>query len=159
MKEELVSYKQAVILKKLGFSEEVSSIYSSHSKKLYEKLPWANYNEELCHLGEENEPTEGQLVYAAPTLSLAQKWLLEKHNLLIVIQPFQYCAENGNYRIEYDYSIYHGISFGDLNFIGKGSGFLDYEVAFMFAIDKCIQQIQDNLIYLEKVIEMFNYKE
>jgi len=66
MKEQLISFKTAKLAKEKGFNEPCSMWYEGHTLSPSEK---PGYNSE--------DPTE----YAAPTQSLLQKWLREKHNI------------------------------------------------------------------------------
>ena len=76
MKEEYVTYKQAIKLKKWGFDWNVNKVYHRPSTLAeWELFPWhSEYND---------WNNEGKFYRSAPTLSLAQKWLREKHNLSV----------------------------------------------------------------------------
>ena len=76
MKEEYVSYECAVKLKELGFDWDVNKVYHRPSTLAeWELFPWhSEYND---------WNNEGKFYISAPTLSLAQKWLREKHCLSV----------------------------------------------------------------------------
>ena len=82
MKEEYVTYEQAVKLKELGFDWEVNKVYHRPSTLAeWELFPW--------HSGYNDWNNEGKFYISAPTLSLAQKWLREVKR--IIVEPhFQY---------------------------------------------------------------------
>jgi hypothetical protein len=86
MKEELVSFETAKLLKEKGFDTPLNMFYR-HGK--LQTFVEDNYNlgiEELC---------------SAPTQSLAQKWLREKHKIDIFVIPsfapiYNYCNSERN---------------------------------------------------------------
>ena len=89
MKDEYVTYEQAVKLKKLGFAEQVNHGYSrkiaiepelsyGNVKEVHSKDP-KNYNDN--RKGAE----KGLFFYSAPRLDQAQKWLRDK--LRIHVEP------------------------------------------------------------------------
>lgn len=78
MKEEIVDFTLAKQLERLGFVE------GSRLGYINAELPARN-----PHYGElyKNTDSENNLNYEAPTLSIAQKWFREKHNVHILIIP------------------------------------------------------------------------
>jgi hypothetical protein len=82
MKEELVSFETAKLLKEKGFDTPLNMFYR-HGK--LQTFVEDNYNlgiEELC---------------SAPTQSLAQKWLREKHNIHVEIYKIPVTNEGNMY--------------------------------------------------------------
>ena len=77
MKEELVSFETAKLLKEKGFNEETIVGYTleGHLEAPY----YGRYFK--------NSDGENSIEYSAPTQSLAQKWLREKHSIHIAIMP------------------------------------------------------------------------
>ena len=63
MREELIKFDTAILAKEKGFDYDTDDYYSSKTK-----VTSVSYNE-----------------YPAPTQSLLQKWLREKHNIHIVV--------------------------------------------------------------------------
>lgn len=67
MKDELIKYNTAVLAKEKGFNVDCEENY--------------NEDEELTH----NFSTK-PAIYSAPTQSLLQRWLRERHNIHLIIQ-------------------------------------------------------------------------
>ena len=73
MEEQLISLETAKLAKEKGFNEECYFTYDKISK-------------EYCIFKSEYSETNSEInkyIYSAPTQSLLQKWLREKHNILI----------------------------------------------------------------------------
>lgn len=89
MKEQLISFETAKLAKEKGFDLLVQGYYYKHSKSKKETLvtkepssldyhlPWCNYS-----------AWRGKARYSAPTQSLLQKWLREKHNCVVFTKPW-----------------------------------------------------------------------
>ena len=73
MKEEYISFEQAVKLKELGFDWETYDYYYGKDRKFHQSIP-------LDHNGNDGGRKE---CCSAPTLAFAQKWLREKHCLSV----------------------------------------------------------------------------
>lgn len=104
MKDELVSFKVSKLAKEKGFNEETYAFYDSTNTLInplaaHKESNWTRhiilnkYNDGFVY-----NSTTGNKVnnYAAPTQSLLQKWLREKHNIHIHLE---YIGE-GSYYIE-----------------------------------------------------------
>ena len=98
MKEQLITFETAKLAKEKGFDIKVETFYMGDSENNFlhnagKKDNWNNYK---CIL-DESELSDD---YSAPTQSLLQKWLREKHNLSVEVQ-FDYAYEidegKGNY--------------------------------------------------------------
>ena len=96
MKEQLVSFKVAKLAKEKGFNEETYAFYDSTNTLInplaaHKESNWTRhiilnkYNDGFVY-----NSTTGNKVnnYAAPTQSLLQKWLREKHNIVVFINPY-----------------------------------------------------------------------
>ena len=78
MKEEYVTYKQAIKLKKLGFDWDVNKVYHRPSTLAeWELFPW--------HSEYKDWNNEGKFYRSAPALSLAQKWLREVKKIDVLV--------------------------------------------------------------------------
>ena len=85
MKEQLISFETAKLAKEKGFGCETDNYYSEDSNELI--------NEAYCNCEEYGT--------SAPTQSLLQKWLREKHNFAVLIEEgwtwthrFGWCTVN-----------------------------------------------------------------
>ena len=88
--EDYVSFETAKLLKEKGFNEACNRVYQGPNLK-YTTLPTSP----LMSLGElggfhpkqlyVNNNELGDIVYTAPTLQMARKWLKEKYNIHIEI--------------------------------------------------------------------------
>lgn len=86
MKEELVSFETAKLLKEKGFS------LSYPSACYYNNELWISEN--LIAHSDIKKP-DGNYLFKAPTQSLAQKWLREKHNIQVYANSAT--LKNGKY--------------------------------------------------------------
>ena len=90
MKEECVTYEQAIALKQLGFNLEVNHYYDDE-KDLVESL--ADYNNEDSFNSQEtayddfNHGYCDEISCSAPTLSQAQKWLRDCKDVIVIAEP------------------------------------------------------------------------
>jgi len=73
MKEKLIKYDTARLIKELGFNEETIALYDS--KGIVIRNPGYTKNEELI-----------RNYASAPTQSFLQKWLRENHNIHLCVQ-------------------------------------------------------------------------
>ena len=113
MSEDFVTHKQALALKKLGFNWELNRYYTDKGSLIYDAFA--------------DDFNVGSGSASAPTLSLAQKWLLSNHEIFVTSDirfsnyqsgnysdpKYQYMIvdmrkENVAYRIE---SVYRGVLF------------------------------------------------
>jgi len=75
MKDELIAYETAVLARERGFEVKVRTAYfGMKSKKLEFNKRLDNYNNQTS-------------LWSAPTQSLLQRWLREKHNMEITVSP------------------------------------------------------------------------
>ena len=78
MQEQLVSFKVAKLAKEKGFDIPVLNCYNENGELGdVESLCFVNYNQFKDVDGSNTN------MYSAPTKSLLQKWLREKHNILV----------------------------------------------------------------------------
>jgi hypothetical protein len=114
MKDEIISFKTAKLAKEKGF-EFIGNYY--HINDGY-KLGYA-----LCY---SNSDSKENCLVPAPTQSLLQRWLREKHNIDVLLESgYHYVIyETYNYEKE-EYN--SGIGHNDLN-IANGQ-FISYEEA------------------------------
>lgn len=130
--EDFVTYKQATELKELGFDWEYG--------KGFQYKTYYNSLKRLGQFDEEITTTE----IPAPTLSQAQKWLREKHNIIIVIDTyFKNYLDDDYSKAEFQYVII------DMNHnaVRKQSKYDDeifdnYEQALSSGIDKALELIR-----------------
>ena len=88
MKEEYVTYEQAVKLKKLGFDWSCYHYYESNKRLVESKIYSQTFkvSEYWCNFNEDEPNRHRQPFYphySAPRLDQAQKWLRDKHNLSV----------------------------------------------------------------------------
>lgn len=92
MTDQLVSFETAKLAKEKGFDEECSHYYDlEDSNKLKHTVEGFKNPNEDCMVDIELE-FHNHVNFkrcAAPTQSLLQKWLREKHNIDIIIEPNQ----------------------------------------------------------------------
>lgn len=87
MKEDLISLETAKLAKEKGFNLNSPAFYGcDHPSGGTEsnKLIWRDWIK-CTNIGDEGSPQKGTFIYSAPTQSLLQKWLREKHNIHIGI--------------------------------------------------------------------------
>ena len=85
MKEELISYETAKLAKEKGFNIPVTNYWSTGIKsRISQGMEYMSddaYTESNWNNGEGNYPTlKEEVSCSAPTQSLLQRWLREKHN-------------------------------------------------------------------------------
>ena len=85
MEEELISLETAMLAKEKGFNEGSYHLYTYPNNEL-KSFQALNYNAE-----------QDGLQYEAPTQSLLQKWLREKHNIEIECYRTMETVEGYNY--------------------------------------------------------------
>ena len=127
MKDQLISFETAKLAKEKGFDIiQRYGIESSLYKKTGEHTYYANYGVMYYGL------SEGYI--SAPTQSLLQKWLREKHNLNIEIAH----VEDMDW-----YFIVHKIpcKYKDKS-LAMSDGFETYEEALEFALNEALQLIK-----------------
>lgn len=113
-KEDLVTYEQALALKKLGFDLKVNHYYDDEGY-IIENL--ADYSEEVPdgeYTSYDNFNYED--FCSAPTLEQAQKWLRKYKDLIVIPHPRRDCKGNvvwyftifnsGNYKYSSEYNSY-----------------------------------------------------
>ena len=100
MEEQLISFETAKLAKEKGFEEFVSYCYLK-DKKLYGTYSLMNEDDsafiDIMDGNElENHNSSDFDRYSAPTQSLLQKWLREKHHLIIIV-AYQYEYDSTSY--------------------------------------------------------------
>jgi hypothetical protein len=117
MNDEIVSFEVAKLAKEKGFDLKVRNYINilgvSHSIKEITYYPFGagvndpggdihlNYNEKidfsnLITYGRNWDENGVERIYSAPTQSLLQRWLREKHNILLAILPWKDHAADVN---------------------------------------------------------------
>jgi len=82
MKDELITFQTAMLAKDYGFDEKVHAVYfpDEPSTPAYDR-EYDNHNEyEISESG----------VISAPTQALLQRWLMEKHNMYVLVLLNEY---------------------------------------------------------------------
>ena len=87
MEEQLISYETAKLAKEKGFNVETLHFYCKNRTCDYIKTPYkysfeVNANQETLINGEIDNFGYG-ITWSAPTQSLLQKWLREKHQIIV----------------------------------------------------------------------------
>lgn len=131
--EDFVTYEQAVKLKKLGFNWECNHWY--HPLEPDKNIQCQTY----CNHNSFERP------YSAPTLSQVQKWLFEKHNIILLVDTYFKNYKNGDYsKAEFEY-VRINMNFGAAR---KGSSkdgelFESYEEALSAGIDNALELLKE----------------
>ena len=91
MKEELVSFETAKLAKEKGFKEEVYAYYDASNNLDFAGSEWGEISSfEKDFLYDYNsykkDPPYDYIFHSAPSQSLLQKWLREKHNILLTVE-------------------------------------------------------------------------
>jgi len=126
MEKEFVSYKQAVALKELGFSDECLAHYDYYGRLPF---PLVMYGDcECCDNSGEPAPLKQQVF----------RWFRDKYNLHIDIYPFEIFESDAVVGYKYFYSTYHIIECY-ANRDEERLGHTTYEEAENACIDKLIE--------------------
>ena len=117
MKEELISFETAKLAKERGFEEFVSYCYLEN-EELYGTYSLMNEDDsafiDIMDGNElENHNSSDFDRYSAPTQSLLQKWLREKHHLIITV-AYQYEYDSTPYSY-WIYKKFQSLWVNDLN--------------------------------------------
>ena len=133
MKEELVTFKTAKLAKEKGFNEQCSVTYNSLGKTYIHKTKKYNHDFKkvtvTCTHSNQEFTNEK---YSAPTQSLLQKWLRERHGINVFL--------NYNYRrIGFLYNL-HNLEFG--NYYTSNPSFNTYEEALEEGLQQALKLIK-----------------
>lgn len=140
--EDFVTYEQAQKLKELGFDWEVEHFYGLNETN----------EPKLCRLpdtlGGQDNHNKYYGSFSAPTLYQAQKWLREKHNIILLVETYFKNFRKGDYsKAEFEY-VRVNMNYGASR---KGSSddnklYQSYEAALSSGIDKVLEflKLQDN---------------
>ena len=131
MKEELISFETAKLAKKKGFTANCENVYYGDIQNKLKVLVVVtdgmaaknSVTESNLETGIEPEPFE------APTQSLLQKWLREKHNLNVTVD-----IENEIYKSYVRKGLWNPVAYGMSN---------DYEKAFEAGLKSALELIKD----------------
>ena len=85
--ENLVSFETAKLLKEKGFTDTIGIINGKHYYNYKGELDGDQLDFIKASLKKENLTLVDN--YPSPTLSLAQKWLREKHNIYVLLEETQ----------------------------------------------------------------------
>lgn len=124
MKEEYVTYPQAVKLKELGFKDKCNAYYWTEDKAFECTNSILHKNSDTC-----------RTVVMAPFLWQAQKWLREKKKWHIVIEPRIWEQQ------VYDFKLWHyHRGYENAN---RGLDYISYELALSAGIDAALKLLTD----------------
>ena len=134
MKEQLISYETAVLAKEKGFEGQCTHCYDEN-KELEAAI---DFNGELYFSSEDvdNANENGyEMTVLAPTQSLLQKWLREKHNIVLCIENAYdtMLGYNRGFVYTIDGIVYHN-SYGDC--------YEEYEQALEEGLEASLKLIQ-----------------
>ena len=124
MEDTLISFEVAILAKEKGFNKKVLFSYEYSDKKSFLYCGGVLYNSSKNKYGYTenleynlyNHNSHKKLkVYSAPSQSLLQKWLREKHNIEVYIIPWIY-----NNKTVYDFFV---------NYEGESRAYSTYELA------------------------------
>lgn len=133
MKEQLISFETAKLAKEKGFDFDCTNAY------------WDDSTHEL--MGEDTPEHSGisKYCFSAPTQSLLQKWLREKHFIFIEIS-LNFCPDSEK-DFGYGVSLMDNIEvFDGVNWIGldiTGKWFKTYEQALEIGLQEALKLIND----------------
>ncbi len=133
MKEQLILFETAKLATKKGFNE-----FDTNNNQVYCELK----NSVFFHKPIQNkfdDSYNANYKYRAPTQSLLQKWLIEKHNLVVVPTVFATGFIENN-KFSYHYHIFFDIS-DDNNYYCASSEWKTYEEAFEIGLQKALELI------------------
>ena len=113
MEDQIVSFGIAQLAHEKGFKEKCFYQYNCHTKKHYFNSYFVEENNEQSYsVGENNlkiNKLHGDNWILAPTQTLLQKWLREKYDLHIKIDPTIGYDEMGKDVIRYTYSVVRNV--------------------------------------------------
>lgn len=127
--EDYVSYELSKVLKACGFNEPTNSFYDEASVRQgeFEIVPtYAKFNE-VCR-------TPGCECVSAPTLAHAQKWLREKWDWHIIVEPQIWDG------LTYEFKLWH--RFRGYENTNRGFHFSSYECALSAGISASLELIK-----------------
>lgn len=128
MKEDLITYKTAVLAKEKGF--DWHTLYFREDNKIYSHVGYDNFN----------APEWGSNKYSAPTQALLQKWLREVHNIDVWAQPYVNTTKQNELIIpDETYSFY---VFKDGVFKRDQGNHLDFESALEAGLIEALKLIE-----------------
>lgn len=132
MQEQLISFETAKLTKEKRFDLYCNFVYKLNKEfrqVVYYEGTDDNYNEGFVKNSEIEEYQFSEEIFTAPTQSLIQKWLREKHNIHIETE----------YKWEYDYYVFH---IGRAGKIARGlKGFKTYEEALEKGLQEALKLI------------------
>jgi hypothetical protein len=135
MNKEFIPYKEAKILKKLGFDEPCFSVYYDTKEFKSYTGEWLDYNSKFNNKG----------IISAPLFQQAFKWFRDKHNLRSLIDTYAQDKENDFVSF---YTIKSGNGYDKEPFF---SGTFDtYEIAELACLKKLIEMSKEGYsIYMK----------
>lgn len=153
MREEIITFKTAKLAKEKGFNVEVTHCYGGdyndrYELKEYNSLCTGNNGEMIHRMTGDSEylwlcktdfNNDGFDSYSAPTQSLLQKWLREKHKIHITIGPWFGRDEHFRFTIE-PICIIGEFTFEDIS----EEDFESYEEALEKALQEALKLIKND---------------
>lgn len=120
MEEQLISFETAVLAKEKGFNIETLHFYVNPGSKMFgidehnRFYPIERASKKLYNIGEEATLNTKNVIYA-PTQSLLQKWLREKHNCVVEIHMHS-DSEHEKFNNKNDFFYYVEVNYYGKNF-------------------------------------------
>ena len=136
--EDYVSYDQALRLKELGFDWKCETFWDDEGSPKEHEWVIKNYHDYPFVTNEED------CTILRPSLAQAQKWLREKHNIIILVETYFKNYMEGDYnKAEFEYVRVNM----NLNAARKGSSkdgelFESYEQALSAGIDETLELLK-----------------
>lgn len=134
MKEDFVTYEQAVNLKELEFDLCVNHYYKDN--KL---IQISGYSDNYCNVNA-NAVFVIDECYSSPTLAQAQKWLREVKGIIICIEPRFYASRKP--LAGYEYHLFNKDD-GWYSYIESKTVYDTYEEALSVCIDKALEILKE----------------
>jgi hypothetical protein len=101
MKDELISFETAKLAKEKGFDPQTFNSIELWVHTLRSEEPFTGHNPKL---GGTSYSDDCEL-YGRPTQSILQRWLRERHDILVYCIPNNAVSDVWHYRIDRNYSI------------------------------------------------------
>lgn len=145
IKEDYVSFETAKLLKEKGFDEACNRVYQGSNLK-YTDIPVSSLMslEELGGFHQKqlyvHNKELGDIVYTAPTLQMAMKWLREIYKIHIIAEPC--LGEGSEQNLSFNRWFWTILKEeGEYKPVRKIDEFSSYEEAIKTAIEYCLKKL------------------